>query len=86
MQKLKRKSGKRIQSAKKQKKKSERSKEVHSSIKRSKESIHIPGKRTLVEKWTQQYWISQLRKLNLLSDTNKLYLNQDALRLICGEW
>ena len=33
--------GKRIQSAKK---KSERSKEVHMSIKRSKDSIHIPEK------------------------------------------
>lgn len=30
------------------KKKSERSKEVHMSIKRSKDSIHTPGKRTLV--------------------------------------
>ena len=45
MQKWKEKVGKRIQSAKK---KSERSKEVHMSIKRSKDSIRIPGKRTLV--------------------------------------
>ena len=41
MQKWKEKVGKRIQSAKK---KSERSKEVHMSIKRSKDSIHIPEK------------------------------------------
>ena len=41
MQKWKEKVGKRIQSAKK---KSEWSKEVHMSIKRSKDSIHIPEK------------------------------------------
>ena len=34
----------------------------------------------------EAFWISQLRKLNLLSDTNKLYLNQNPLWLICGEW
>ena len=33
----------------------------------------------------EAFWISQLRKLNLLSDT-KLYLNQNPLWLICGEW
>lgn len=42
MQKWKRKSGKK--NPKCEKKKSERSKEVHMSIKRSKDSIHIPEK------------------------------------------
>ena len=69
MQKWKEKVGKRIQSAKK---KSERSKEVHMSIKRSKE-VYIYQKKDLsLEVNTailEAFWISQLRKLNLLSDT-----------------
>ena len=66
MQKWKEKVGKRIQSAKK---KSERSKEVHMSIK----TVYIYQKKDLsLEVNTailEAFWISQLRKLNLLSDT-----------------
>lgn len=55
MQKRERKSGKKNPNYEKKKKKGGWSKEVHRSIERSKDSMLIPGKMTLVYKWTQQY-------------------------------